>query len=65
MSDENKAVLARANAAMAEGDYEGFLACCTDDVVWEVVGERTLDGEAAVRRYMSETYAEPPRFTVT
>ena len=65
MTDENKAVLKRANAEVAKGNNEGFLAHCTDDVVWEFVGEQTLKGKAAVRQYMNETYVEPPRFTVS
>ena len=65
MSDENKAVLTRANAEVAKGNNEGFLAYCTEDVVWEFVGEQTLKGKAAVRRYMNETYVEPPRFAVS
>ena len=65
MSDENKAVLERANAEVAKGNNEGLLACCTDDVGWEFVSGQTLRGKAAVRQYMKETYVEPPRFTVT
>jgi ketosteroid isomerase-like protein len=65
MTDENKAVLKRANAEVAKGNNEGFLAHCTDDVVWEFVGEQTLKGKAAVRQYMNETYVEPPRFVIT
>jgi ketosteroid isomerase-like protein len=64
MSHENKGVLLRANEAVVRGDHEGFLSYCTEDVVWEFVGERTLEGKEAVRRYMGETYVEPPRFTV-
>ena len=63
MSDEHKAILNRANAANKRGDYEGFLAHCTEDVVWEFVGERTLRGKQAVRQYMVDTYRQPPRFT--
>ena len=64
MSEKNKAVLRQANAAVSAGDHEGFLARCTDDVEWTFVGERTLTGKEAVRRYMKATYLEPPRFTV-
>ena len=64
MSETNKAVLQRANAAVLAGDHEGFLSHCTDDVQWTFVGERTLNGKEAVRRYMNATYLEPPRFTV-
>jgi ketosteroid isomerase-like protein len=64
MSEKNKAILTQANAAVAKGDHEGFLAHCTDDVQWIFVGERTLRGKEAVRQYMKSTYVEPPRFRV-
>jgi ketosteroid isomerase-like protein len=64
MSEKNKAILKQANAAIVKGDYEGFLAHCTEDVEWTFVGEKTLKGKEAVRRYMKSTYIEPPRFVV-
>lgn len=64
MSDKNKAVLANANAAIDAGDIEGFLAFCTDDIVWTAVGEMTLRGKAAVREWMAVAYLEPPQYTV-
>lgn len=64
MTDRNKAVLKQANAAIEQGDIEGFLAHCTDDIQWTTVGESTLDGKAAVRAWMIDTYIEPPRFDV-
>lgn len=64
MSEQNKAVLQRANAAILRGDYDGFLAHCTEDTVWTFVGDRTLRGKAAVREYMRQTYDGPPSFRV-
>ena len=64
MSETNKTVLQQANAAVRAGDHEGLLAQCTDDVEWTFVGERTLKGKEAVRRYVNATYLRPPRFTV-
>ena len=64
MSQKNKAILKQANAAVAKGDYEGFLSHCTDDVEWTFVGDQTLRGKEAVRQYMRATYIEPPRFRV-
>ncbi|WP_367875315.1 nuclear transport factor 2 family protein [Luteolibacter sp. Populi] len=64
MSEENKATLTKANAAITEGDQEGFLAFCTDDTEWTFVGERTLKGKEAVRQWMATTYLEPPKFKV-
>ena len=33
-----------ANEAIARGDFEGFLLHCTDDTVWNFLGEKTLKG---------------------
>jgi uncharacterized protein (TIGR02246 family) len=64
MSERNKAILKQANAAVVRGDYEEFLSHCTEDVKWIFVGDKTLEGKEAVRRYMDSTYIEPPRFAV-
>ncbi|MET3878555.1 nuclear transport factor 2 family protein [Chitinophaga sp. OAE865] len=60
----NKAVLEKANAAVAGGDNEGFLFFCTEDTEWTFVGDRTLRGKEAVRQYMANAYATPPKFMV-
>lgn len=60
----NKAVLEAANAAITRGDTEGFLAHCTEDVVWTTVGDSTLRGKQAVRDWMATAYRTPPDFTV-
>jgi ketosteroid isomerase-like protein len=64
MSEKNKATLEEANAATAEGNYEGFLSFCTDDTKWTFVGDKTLNGKEAVRQWMATTYVEPPKFTI-
>ncbi|WP_219218065.1 nuclear transport factor 2 family protein [Variovorax boronicumulans] len=64
MSDTHKAILEKANAAITQGDYEGFLAYCTDDTRWTFVGDRILRGKQAVREWMATAYKEPPRFAV-
>jgi uncharacterized protein len=60
MSENNKAILEAANAAIAEGNYEGFLSFCTDDTQWTFVGDKTLSGKEAVRQWMATEYVEPP-----
>ena len=60
MSEKNKTILTNANAAVVKGDYEGFLSHCTEDEQWTFVGDQTLKGKEAVRRWMAATYAEPP-----
>lgn len=65
MPENNKAILEAANAAIVQGDYEGFLAFCTEDTQWTFVGDQTLNGKEAVREWMATAYTEPPEFTVT
>ena len=60
MSDTHKRVLEEANAAIDRGDFEAFLLHCTDDTTWTFVGDRTLSGTEEVRRWLQETYREPP-----
>ncbi|QSI31786.1 DUF4440 domain-containing protein [Variovorax sp. RKNM96] len=60
----HKAILEKANAAIIKGDYEGFLALCTEDTEWTFVGDRTLSGKEAVREWMATAYTEPPKFEV-
>jgi ketosteroid isomerase-like protein len=63
MSKSNKDVLEEGNAHIVAGNNEGFLALCTEDIVWTTVGESTLKGKQAVREWMQEAYVEPPEFT--
>jgi uncharacterized protein len=64
MGQNNKTILEKANAAITQGDNEGFLAHCTEDTEWIFVGDTTLKGKQAVREWMKTAYAEPPQFMV-
>ena len=64
MSSALKKTLQQANEAVTRGDHEAFLSFCTDNTKWTFVGERTLEGKAAVREYMAGAYKQPPRFHV-
>lgn len=64
MELSNKAVLEKANEAVAKGDNEGFLYYCTETTEWTFVGDRILRGKEAVRQYMAAEYLEPPKFEV-
>lgn len=64
MTESNKAILAKANAAITSGNYEEFLSFCTDDTEWTFVGEQTLRGKEAVRSWMATAYQKPPTFQV-
>ena len=65
MSKTNKEILEVANAFISKGDIEGFLGCCSEDIIWKTIGESTIIGKAAVRRWMVDAYKEPPEFNVT
>lgn len=64
MVENNRETLKKANAAIAEGDNEGFLKFCTEDTKWTFVGDKILEGKEAVRQWMATTYVEPPIFNV-
>lgn len=65
MSQENKELVEKINASFAEGNTEGFLDRCSDNVKWTMVGEKTVEGKTAIREWMSSMECpEPPQFTV-
>lgn len=62
MSEKNKSILEKANAAVAAGDNKGFLEHCTDDTEWTFVGDKTLKGKEAILEWMNSEYKiEPPQ----
>ncbi len=64
MSPDNKEILEKGNAMISAGDFEGFLALCTEDTHWHFLGDRVLSGKVEVRQYMAKAYIEPPSFKV-
>ena len=46
MSAKNKEIVEKVNASFAEGEMEGFLSFCADDLVWTMVGSKTVKGKA-------------------
>jgi ketosteroid isomerase-like protein len=64
-TEDNKATLEKGNAAITNGDNEGFLAFCTEDTQWNFVGDKILRGKEEVRKWMATEYVVPPKFTVS
>lgn len=65
MSEKNKEVVEKVNAAFAEGSVEGFLTHCSEDIVWTMIGEEKRSGKKVIRDWMSSMEGqEPPKFTV-
>ena len=65
MSSENKRIVEKINKAFSDGNTEGFLEMCHEDVVWNMVGEKSTESKSAIREWMSSMEGmEPPKFTV-
>lgn len=67
MLEKNKEIVEKVNTAFLKGNFEGFLEFCADDVIWTIVGDRTIKGKQAIRQWMKSMAAEnsePPKFTV-
>ena len=64
MSARNKEIVEKVNASFAEGGIEGFLTFCADEVIWTIVGEKTVRGKTAIREWMASMQMETPKFTV-
>lgn len=65
MSNKNKEIIEKVNAAFAENNPEGFLSFCADNVEWTMIGEKSVKGKAGIREWMAAMKdVEPPKFTV-
>jgi len=64
MSSSHKEIVEKVNAAFAQGNVEGFLSQCADDVEWTMVGEKPIKGKEAIRKWMASMGPEVPKFTV-
>lgn len=64
MSARNKAVVEKINEAFARNDVEGFLAHCSEDMSWTMVGHAAVKGKDAIRKWMGQGPSAPPQFTV-
>jgi ketosteroid isomerase-like protein len=67
MSQENLELVKRAVEAINQGDIEGYLACCTQDVqlvtpVAEVAG--AYDGPDGIRRFFTDIRDAAPDFKI-
>jgi ketosteroid isomerase-like protein len=65
MAETNKQIVEKINKAFEKNDPEAFLSYCTDNVVWNMVGEKTTNGKTEVREWLAQMKdMEPPKFTV-
>ena len=64
MSAANKQIVEQVNTAFQQGNNEGFLSLCTEDVRWNMIGDNIPAGKEAIRKFLENGPAEPPRFSV-
>ena len=60
MSADRKDVVEKINLGFAENNLERVLSFCTEDFVWTMVGDRSVEGKDAVRQWMASMNPEPP-----
>ena len=63
-TSSNKEIVNRVNEAFADNNMEGFLSFCTNEVVWTMVGDRTVKGKDAIRQWMKSMDSPAPQFSV-
>jgi ketosteroid isomerase-like protein len=61
---QNKATIAKVNDAFRQNNTEAFLAACTENVLWTMVGDSTVKGKDGIRKWMASMPGEAPKFTI-
>ena len=59
-----KDIVNKVNAAFAQNKLEDFFVHCADDIVFTMVGDRTIKGKEAIRLWMKSMGSEPPSINV-
>jgi uncharacterized protein len=64
MSERNKEIVRKVDAAFGESNLEGFLEHCNEKIIWTIPGDRVVEGKEGIRQFMSEMKGtEPPKIT--
>ena len=64
MASNRKEIVRRINEAFAENNLEKVLSFCSDDFTWTMVGDSTVTGKTAIRKWMASMDPQPPQFTI-
>ena len=64
MAVNRKDIVQRINDAFAENNLEKVLSFCTDDVIWTMVGDRTVTGKDPIRKWMASMDPQPPQLNI-
>jgi len=52
----NQELFTLANIALAEGNYEGFIDYCAENIIWKNIGGNTYNGKSELLSYISMAY---------
>ena len=64
MASDRKDTIHRVNEAFAENNLEKVLSFFTDDVTWTMVGDTTVRGKDAIRKWMASMNPQPPQLSI-
>jgi len=64
MGADRKAIVENINAGFLENNLERVLSFCTEDLSWTMVGDSTVKGKDAIRKWMTSMNPGAPQFTV-
>jgi ketosteroid isomerase-like protein len=64
MAVNRKEVVQRINEAFAENNLEKVLSFCTDDLEWTMVGDTTVAGKDAIRKWVGSMDPQPPQLDI-
>lgn len=64
MGANRKDIVQRINAGFADNNLETVLSFCTEDFTWTMVGDSTVRGKDAIRKWMASMNPQPPQFTI-
>jgi len=64
MPADRKTIVENINAAFAENNLEKVLSFCTEDLIWTMVGDKTVKGKDAIRQWIASMNPEPPQLMI-
>ena len=64
MAANRREIVQRINEGFAENNLEKVLSCCTDDLIWTMVGDTTVRGKDSIREWMASMDPQPPTITI-
>jgi ketosteroid isomerase-like protein len=66
MSEKNKEIIRKVNAAFEANQPETFLDFCAEDITWHMAGDQPRKGKQSIRDFMASMGdMEPPKINVT